>query len=100
MLLIFCVLLSVFGSFTKYNSKNDSAGAQLFLACIVGPFGVWIRLFLARFNGRGGSLKWIPFGTFTANILAVCNMVALATKGESMSLSQHGRPLTVYHRAQ
>ncbi|KAL2520045.1 camphor resistance CrcB family protein [Forsythia ovata] len=79
MLLILGVLLGVFGSLAKSKFKNDSTEAQLFLACIVGPLGVWIRWFLARYNGRGRSLKWIPFGTLTANILAACAMAALAT---------------------
>lgn len=79
MLLTFGILLSVFGILAKHEFNNDSSEAQLFLACIVGPLGVWIRWFLARFNGRGGSLKWIPLGTLTANILAACIMAALAT---------------------
>ncbi|EYU22935.1 hypothetical protein MIMGU_mgv1a021872mg [Erythranthe guttata] len=33
--------------------RNGGAKPQLFLACLVGPFCVWIRFFSARFNGRG-----------------------------------------------
>ncbi|CAA3012956.1 fluoride export 2 [Olea europaea subsp. europaea] len=73
------LLISVFGILAKREFNSHSAEAQLFLACIVGPLGVWIRWFLARFNGRGGSLKWIPLGTLTANILAACIMAVLAT---------------------
>ncbi|CAI9754354.1 unnamed protein product [Fraxinus pennsylvanica] len=79
MLLTLGILLSVFGILAKHEFNNDSSEAQLFLASIIGPLGVWIRWFLARFNGRGGSLKWIPFGTLAANILVACNMAALAT---------------------
>lgn len=64
--------------FNKANNKN----AQLLFACIVGPFGVWTRWYLARLNGRGigerGILKWVPFGTLAANVLASCLMAALA----------------------
>lgn len=68
--------------FKKWHDGGDTNG-QLWLACIVGPFGVWMRWFLARLNGRGigrkGSLKWIPFGTLFANVLAACVMASLAT---------------------
>ncbi|KAI3464480.1 hypothetical protein Pfo_021143 [Paulownia fortunei] len=84
MLLLMLVLLwGIFGSLEKKDFKTGSSEAQLFLACMVGPFGVWIRWFLARFNGRGlgknGVVKWIPFGTLAANVLAACVMAALAT---------------------
>ncbi|KAJ4700633.1 hypothetical protein OWV82_023982 [Melia azedarach] len=50
---------------------------------ILRPFGVWIRWFLARLNGRGigkaGTLKWVPFGTLIANVSAAWVMAALAT---------------------
>ncbi|KAG9129674.1 hypothetical protein Leryth_017748 [Lithospermum erythrorhizon] len=63
--------------------KDGGSRAQLWLACIVGPFGVWIRWYLARLNGRGlgksGSLKWLPFGTLIANVSAACTMAALAS---------------------
>ncbi|RXH90908.1 hypothetical protein DVH24_006853 [Malus domestica] len=65
----------------KFNS--DSSEAHLWLGCIVGPLGVWIRWFLARLNGRGlgttGCLKWVPFGTLTANISAACVMATQST---------------------
>ncbi|KAJ8541695.1 hypothetical protein K7X08_002511 [Anisodus acutangulus] len=63
--------------------SSGSTKAQLWLACMVGPFGVWIRWFLARLNGRGlgksSRLKWVPFGTLIANVSAACVMAALAT---------------------
>ncbi|KAG8379949.1 hypothetical protein BUALT_Bualt07G0142800 [Buddleja alternifolia] len=72
------LLWALFGSLERKEFKTGSREAQLFLACIVGPFGVWIRWFLAHFNGHGlgknGKLKWLPFGT-----LAACLMAALAT---------------------
>ncbi|KAL8059696.1 hypothetical protein ABFX02_03G103900 [Erythranthe guttata] len=77
------LLWGIFGSFEVKKFRNGGAKPQLFLACLVGPFGVWIRFFLARFNGRGlgknRALKWMPFGTLAANILASCVMAALAT---------------------
>ncbi|XP_070055966.1 fluoride export protein 1 [Nicotiana tomentosiformis] len=85
-LFLLCILLLLWGmsiglEVTKFSS--GSTKAQLWLACIVGPFGVWIRWFLARLNGRGlgksGFLKWVPFGTLIANVLAACVMAALAT---------------------
>ncbi|XP_075517642.1 LOW QUALITY PROTEIN: uncharacterized protein LOC142551974 [Primulina tabacum] len=83
LVLILGLLWGVFGSLEKKEFDSGGSDAQLFLACIVGPFGVWIRWWLARFNGRGlgknGTLKWIPFGTLAANVLAACIMAALAT---------------------
>lgn len=69
--------------------KNSGKGAQLWLACLVGPFGVWIRWWLARLNGRGlgktGQWKWIPFGTLIANVSAACVMSALATMKKAVN---------------
>lgn len=84
MLLLMLVLLwSVFGSLARKEFETGSSEAQLFLACLVGPFGVWTRWYLARLNGRGlgrkGVLKWMPFGTLAANVTAACVMAALAT---------------------
>ncbi|KAL8160880.1 hypothetical protein V2J09_012369 [Rumex salicifolius] len=62
---------------------DGGSEAQLWLGCIVGPFGVWVRWWLARLNGRGlgksGLFKWLPFGTLAANVSAACMMAALAT---------------------
>ncbi|KZV27473.1 hypothetical protein F511_02582 [Dorcoceras hygrometricum] len=83
LVLILGLLWSVFGLLEKKEFNSGGSDAQLFLACIVGPFGVWIRWWLARLNGRGlgknGMLKWIPFGTLAANVLAACIMAALGT---------------------
>ncbi|KAM3378293.1 fluoride export protein 1 [Capsicum galapagoense] len=80
------ILASLWGMSIGLEVNEFSSGspkAQLWLACIVGPFGVWIRWFLARLNGRGlgksGLLKWVPFGTLIANVSAACVMAALAT---------------------
>ncbi|XP_010930897.2 uncharacterized protein [Elaeis guineensis] len=66
---------------TKLDSLTNSA--VLWLGCLVGPPGVWLRWYLARFNGQGlgrkGRLEWLPIGTLSANILAACIMAALAT---------------------
>lgn len=73
----------MFGILARKDFESGSSEAQLFLACMVGPFGVWIRWYLARLNGRGlgknGMFKWIPFGTLAANVVAACVMAALAT---------------------
>lgn len=87
LLLTLGLLWAISGALERREFDSGSSGAQLWLACIVGPFGVWIRWFLARrLNGRGlgksGVLKWIPFGTLTANVSAVCVMAALATLKE------------------
>ncbi|KAG8378297.1 hypothetical protein BUALT_Bualt08G0122800 [Buddleja alternifolia] len=83
LLLMLGLLWGLFGSLEKKEFKTGSSEAQLFLACMVGPFGVWIRWFLTRFNGRGlgknDKLKWMQFGTLAANVLAACVMAALAT---------------------
>lgn len=83
LLLILSAVWAVCIIFEKKEFDDYSSKAQLLLACIVGPFGVWIRWFLARLNGRGLGrkhfLKWVPFGTLAANILAAALMAALAT---------------------
>lgn len=82
-LLMLALLWSVFGILASKDFDSGSSEAQLFLACMVGPFGVWIRWYLARLNGRGlgknGMFKWMPFGTLAANVVAACVMAALAT---------------------
>jgi hypothetical protein len=68
--------------------KNGGGEAQLWIACMVGPLGVWLRWFLARLNEigiGGGFLKWLPFGTLFANVSASCIMAALATLKKSVS---------------
>ncbi|KAJ6939317.1 hypothetical protein NC651_005684 [Populus alba x Populus x berolinensis] len=83
LVVILGLLWSVCWVMLKKEYNHDSARARLWLACIVAPPGVWIRWFLARFNGRGlgkaGSLKWVPFGTLIANVSSACIMAALST---------------------
>lgn len=83
LLLMLCAVWSVSGVYVRDEFREENGEAQLWLACIVGPFGVWMRWFLARLNGRGlgkaGFLKWIPFGTLVANVSAACLMASLST---------------------
>ncbi|KAK9672983.1 hypothetical protein RND81_12G138700 [Saponaria officinalis] len=76
-------LWTAFGILVKKDFNKIGSRAQLWLACFVGPLGVWVRWWLANLNGHGlgksGSLRWIPFGTLIANVSAVCIMAALAT---------------------
>lgn len=82
-LLMLGLLWTVSGVMEGREFSSHSSKAELWLGCIVGPAGVWMRWFLARLNGRGfgseGLLKWVPFGTLIANVSAACFMAALAT---------------------
>ncbi|XP_048130584.1 fluoride export protein 1-like [Rhodamnia argentea] len=73
----------------KREFGNGGSDAQLWLGCVIGPVGVWIRWFLARLNGRGlgktGLLKWVPFGTLIANVSADCVMAALSTTKKAVN---------------
>ncbi|TYG63736.1 hypothetical protein ES288_D06G053600v1 [Gossypium darwinii] len=90
LLLVLGVLLSVSGLLLKEEFNSGSSGAQLWLACLVGPFGVWMRWFLARLNGRGlgksGILRWLPFGTLITNVSAACIMAGLSTIEKSVNI--------------
>ncbi|KAL9265516.1 hypothetical protein AKJ16_DCAP17562, partial [Drosera capensis] len=81
MIWVFLVVLS--GVLERKEFGNGGSEAQLWLACLVAPPGVWIRWWLSRRNGQGlgsrGLLKWVPFGTLMANVSAACIMAALAT---------------------
>lgn len=83
LMLVWGGLCTTSGILVKKEFKDGGSGAQLWLGCLVSPLGVWIRWWLARFNGRGlgksGRWKWIPFGTLAANVSAACVMAALAT---------------------
>ncbi|PIA26998.1 hypothetical protein AQUCO_08400039v1 [Aquilegia coerulea] len=83
LLLILGLLWVRSGNLLRKWFKSGNTNGQLWLACLVGPPGVWARWFLARLNGRGlgrnGSMKWIPFGTVIANVSAACVMASLAT---------------------
>lgn len=69
--------------------STDSSTAHLWLGCIVGPLGVWIRFYLAQLNGQGFGrtqmLKWMPFGTLIANVAAACIMAAFAAMKKYVS---------------
>ncbi|XWS15094.1 hypothetical protein CRYUN_Cryun35bG0064600 [Craigia yunnanensis] len=89
LLLVLGVLLSLCGALLKEEFGSGSNGAQLWLACLVAPLGVWIRWFLARLNGCGlgksGILRWLPFGTLIANVSAACIMAALSIVEKSVN---------------
>ncbi|CAN6679229.1 unnamed protein product [Malus baccata var. baccata] len=89
LLLMLSSLWSIGGIQLREEFNSSSSEAQLWLGCIVGPFGVWIRWFLARLNGRGlgktGLLKWVPFGTLIANVSAACVMAALSTMKKAVN---------------
>ncbi|XP_059072504.1 uncharacterized protein LOC131044345 [Cryptomeria japonica] len=57
--------------------------AKLWMACMVGPFGVWARWYMARLNGQGigakKHLKWLPIGTLLTNLMTSIVMAALST---------------------
>ncbi|KAH9305831.1 hypothetical protein KI387_010235, partial [Taxus chinensis] len=55
------IVLSVF-EFRSHHKKT------LWIACMVGPFGVWIRWYLARLNGQGIGAKKTPEMVTTGNI--------------------------------
>lgn len=82
-MLMLGLLWGVSGILLREEFSSKGGEAQLWLGCLVGPPGVWIRWFLARLNGRGlgraGLWKWIPFGTLIANVSAACIMAALST---------------------
>ncbi|XP_021771385.1 fluoride export protein 1-like [Chenopodium quinoa] len=89
LMLVWVGLWTTSGILENKEFKNGGSGAQLWLGCLVGPFGVWLRWWLARFNGRGlgkaGRWKWIPFGTLAVNVSAACVMAALATVKKAVS---------------
>ena len=86
------LLWGVCGALLREEFSSGNSGAQLWLACFVGPPGVWIRWFLARLNGRGlgraGLFKWVPFGTLAANVSAACIMAALSTVKKAVSVGK------------
>lgn len=82
-MLMLGLLYSLSGILEKRDFKSGIGEAALWLGCMVAPLGVWIRWWLARFNGRGlgkaGSFKWVPFGTLIANVSSASVMAALST---------------------
>lgn len=83
MIMIYITLWSLSCVLATRKLDSVASGAVLWLGCLVGPPGVWIRWYLARLNGRGigrkGILKWLPTGTLIVNVLACCIMAALST---------------------
>ncbi|XP_057821503.1 uncharacterized protein LOC131034124 isoform X2 [Cryptomeria japonica] len=69
------LLLSLFNFISHHEKK-------LWIACVVGPFGVWIRWFMARLNGKGigaqKHFKWLPIGTLLTNLIASIIMASLS----------------------
>lgn len=88
-LLLLCSLWGVSGAMTGTSLDGLREGAVLWVACLAAPPGVWLRWYLARFNGRGlgkkGALKWLPIGTMAANVLAALAMGALSTVDKEVS---------------
>ncbi|WCJ44604.1 camphor resistance CrcB family protein [Euphorbia peplus] len=80
LLVMLCILWSVSGKMLE--NDFDGEGGSLWMACLVGAPGVWIRWFMARFNGRGlgrkRQLKWVPFGTLIVNVSSTIIMGALS----------------------
>eukprot|EP00268_Persea_americana_P021235 TRINITY_DN211_c1_g1_i5.p1 TRINITY_DN211_c1_g1~~TRINITY_DN211_c1_g1_i5.p1 ORF type:complete len:236 (-),score=24.06 TRINITY_DN211_c1_g1_i5:2829-3536(-) len=89
LILLLSLLWAVGIALLKTGIEAQKTSAQLWLACIVGPPGVWLRWFLAGYNGRGfgraGSMKWVPFDTLTANVLAAIILAGLATIKKAVS---------------
>ncbi|GAB2271540.1 hypothetical protein Dimus_006373 [Dionaea muscipula] len=89
LILIWMLLVILSAVLETKEFANGGSEAQLWLACLVAPLGVWIRWWLSRLNGQGlgprGLLKWVPFGTLIANVLAACIMAALATIKEKIN---------------
>ncbi|CAN8286967.1 unnamed protein product [Cochlearia groenlandica] len=84
MLLLLIALLTTSSVQLVKEFDKGTSEAQLWLGCLVAAPGVWLRWFLARLNGRGlgkdrQHLKWVPFGTFIANVAAASIMASLAT---------------------
>lgn len=83
LILLWSFLWAVSIQLFKIGFKAQEPIAKLWLACLLGPPGVWLRWFLAGYNGRGigrsGSYKWFPFGTLAVNVLASTLMAGSTT---------------------
>jgi hypothetical protein len=89
MLLLLVALLTASSILLVKEFDKGTSEAQLWFGCLVAAPGVWLRWFLARLNGRGlgkdsQNLRWVPFGTLIANVVAACVMAALATLKKSV----------------
>ncbi|CAA7396938.1 unnamed protein product [Spirodela intermedia] len=93
-LLLLCSLWGVSGAMTGTSLDGLRDGSVLWVACLAAPPGVWLRWYLARFNGRGlgkkAVLKWLPIGTMAANILAALAMGALSTADKEVDSRRAG----------
>ena len=92
LLVVVVLFYCLSGSLEWKEINKGGSRAQLLLACMVGPLGVWTRWFLAKkLNGQGlgknGFLKWLPFGTLTANVFAACVMALFAILKKAVRLS-------------
>ncbi|XP_071692575.1 fluoride export protein 1-like [Rutidosis leptorrhynchoides] len=89
MITLLGLLWSLSLAFLVKDFNGDSSTNHLWFGCLVGPIGVWIRFYLAQFNGKGLGkteiMKWMPFGTLIANVAASCIMAAFATMKKSES---------------
>ncbi|KAK1263038.1 hypothetical protein QJS04_geneDACA022027 [Acorus gramineus] len=87
-------LYGVSGKLVREQMHNNDAGARLWLGCLVGAPGVWIRFLLADLNGKGlgrkGHLRWLPVGTLCANVLAASLMAALSTVNKEVNTKRCG----------
>ncbi|PKA66090.1 hypothetical protein AXF42_Ash010500 [Apostasia shenzhenica] len=92
MLVILATLWSFSVALASKEFDSLSSTASLWLGCLVGPCGVWARWHLAKLNGKGlgkkGSLKWLPVGTFSANVLAACLMAALSIISKAVNTTK------------
>ncbi|RWR73687.1 CRCB domain-containing protein [Cinnamomum micranthum f. kanehirae] len=83
LILLWSFLWAVRIQLFKIGFKAQEPIAKLWLACLLGSPGVWLRWFLAGYNGRGigrsGSWKWFPFGTLAVNVLASTLMAGSTT---------------------
>ncbi|XP_073002282.1 uncharacterized protein [Typha latifolia] len=94
MSLILVSLWCLSGALAIKKLHKSSDGAVLWLGCLVAPPGVWARWYLARLNGEGLGkrrlLKWLPFGTLCANVLAACLMATLAVISKAVNTKRSG----------
>ncbi|GJU12046.1 fluoride export protein 2 [Tanacetum coccineum] len=89
MITLFALLWGGSVALLKKDFNGDVSTSRLWFGCVVGPVGVWIRFYLAQMNGKGLGrkeiMKWMPFGTLTANVSACCIMAAFATMKKSVN---------------
>jgi fluoride ion exporter CrcB/FEX len=71
-------LLLVIGLFATFITADFYSGIlfyrKVWLSCLMAPIGALVRLRLSTLNSRRGywkRLEWVPWGTLTANLIAV-----------------------------